>query len=104
MSEINQTRFTWPHDCDDCRLLGRVDYVDPGSGHTKSADLYHCPKAESDMGGSLLARMSDEPSDYASTPSQILEARADAPSFPLSTSGPALLFALMLLRNQEAQQ
>ena len=64
----------WKHDCDKCKLLGHT------IGGKHMVDLYAC---ESVLTGevTLIARYSDEGSDYASCPSQYAHAEGHAELF-----------------------
>ncbi len=82
------------HGCDACQFLGTTSYVDPFSGAWVDADLYFCPKSESDQGGTVLARVSDEPSHYASSPISMAKDR----KAPFSTHGRALFIAWLAVQ------
>lgn len=85
----------YEHDCEACVFLGRCAYVDPHSGIEVNADLYHCKGILE--GGTIVARVGDEPADYASTPVNYAERDA-----PFSSHGLALHVGALILRNQEA--
>ena len=63
---MNEPRYNalrrYKHDCNGRQFLGQH----------KEYDLYYCARAESDMGGSVLARYSSEGSDYSSQPLSLL--------------------------------
>lgn len=83
------------HDCDVCKFLGQFDYDGPLSDGTTercAADLYYC-HSNGFLGGSVLARHSDEPSDYSSMPLDVMRSHvADMRRRP-ATHTPALLEA-----------
>jgi len=83
----------YEHDCTVCRFLGTTSYIDPWSGMEIDADLYFCADAEPrmHMGGTCLARISSEPSAYASAPLSI----AETYSPPFSTLGRAVYIAAL---------
>ena len=90
-------RFT--HDCDACVFLGTTSYVDPFSKRWIDADLYHCPADTLSMGGSCIARVSDEPSEYSSAPLRI--ARDFKP--PFSTLGRAVYIAALAVLSKPSE-
>lgn len=64
---------TYKHDCDACRFLGSVTGPDPYHAKiVKTWDLYVCGEQlrerERALGLTVLARYSDEPSNYKSCP------------------------------------
>lgn len=86
----------YEHDCDRCEFQGRYTYDAPMVNGTEelSVDLWYCPCADPDMGGSVIARASSEGSDYGSSPVSIIESsylpRSQAGE-RMSTCGPALV-------------
>jgi hypothetical protein len=56
------------HDCNGCVHIGS----------DAEHDYYYCAKAESDMGGSIIARSGDEGPDYASCPVSIIRIRLES--------------------------
>lgn len=87
----------YAHDCNKCVFLGHFTYIAPQSGVHK-VDLYWCSSSST-----IIARESSELSDYASTPTKLLEERAKesfSPTGQFSTADPALMagYALWKLR------
>lgn len=83
----------YKHDCDQCHFVGNISYPGPlsdGSAPLTNADLYYCERAESDMGGSVIARHSSDGPDYASAPVSIIKSHYLTME-QFSTSGPALI-------------
>ncbi len=81
------------HDCDTCRFLGTVEGPHPRMAVKNpphvAADLWYCERAE--LGGSVIARYSDEGSDYSSCPITLLS----------KDSNPMLLWANALLEMEK---
>jgi hypothetical protein len=67
----------WAHDCNTCTFLGHFTWKAPlygGKEHEETtADLYYCGHVEP-IRCSCIARLSDEPSHYVSSPVPILPA------------------------------
>ncbi len=85
----------YTHDCKACSYLGAFNYEASGLGQTR-AELYVCPCDN----GTLIARLSSEPSNYASSTIGIIQARRErytkdkTPLSEWSTTTPALFEAL----------
>ena len=87
------------HDCDKCEFLGSFDYqgclVD-GSIADFTADLYVCRGVRNLGRGkddTLIARLSDEGSDYCSGWPEQYVLKVNEPIEELSTHGPAMIEA-----------
>lgn len=85
----------YKHDCDDCKYLGTVEGPHPRlalPNPVKVAyDLHFCQRCD---GGSVIARYSNEPSNYVSSPLSMLHIDAH----------PALMWARALLQMQDMCQ
>lgn len=89
-------KHLFTHDCDRCVLVGSITYPAPmwnGQVKTQSmrrADLYCCP--EQALGADIIARFSDEGSDYSSMPaSMIRDHFLSLGNKEYATSTPALI-------------
>lgn len=59
----SQTKPRFEHDCTSCIFMGSDD----------ENDFWFCPRCETDMGGSVIARFSSEGSEYRSAPVSIAQ-------------------------------
>lgn len=85
------------HRCPDCAYIGACDY--PWGDTWIATDLYYCSKSENALGGTVLARRSDEPGDYASAPMKI----AAKYLTPFSTMGLAIHMAYLIQSQRETK-
>ena len=86
------------HDCDGCVYLDNYQYegyLSDGERKVYHADLYYCPDKRHPESPSLIARHSDEGSDYSSSEPWAFEgnyaARLMNPVSKLSTHGAAMV-------------
>ena len=83
--------MTYPHNCPVCRLLGEPFTYDAplveGTERT-TVDLYYC--AETELGGTILARYGNGGCEYASTAIDILKNFVEDQNLLRATHGPAL--------------
>ena len=72
------------HDCDKCKFLCHVDGM----------DVYRCP-----VEGSLIARHSDDPADYSSTPASVFKMMLEIGT-TTNKAGESVLFRDQLMTDE----
>lgn len=67
MPSVTKEEPQYEHDCNACKFLGTYTFQEEGYTYMGTTDLYYCANKEHPSLSSLLARYSDEASEYTSS-------------------------------------